>query len=191
MKLSEAKRTIRSRMRRMRRELPADERAVMDAALFRNITQSAWFEKADTLLLYASCGGEADTLAVLEYAFAHGRRLALPRCEADGQMRFWLAESMDSLQHGAYGILEPTGTVQAEITERTVCFVPGLAFTHQGERLGQGGGYYDRFMQNYPYVQRIGICYAFQVMDVLPSEAHDERMHAIITEKTVEVCDGI
>lgn len=191
MDFSTEKKELRTRLRRLRREIPAEERAAMDAALFRNITQSPWYEKAELLLLYVSAGGEAGTLGVLEHALAQGKRVALPKCGTEGRMRFLMTARLESLRPGAYGIPEPTGTETAEITEKTVCFVPGISFTRQGNRLGQGGGYYDRFMQEYPFVYCIGICYDFQLLETLPSEAHDRCVQAIITEKTVEVCNGI
>lgn len=76
------------------------------------------------------------------------------------------------------------------LTSRTFCLVPGVAFTSDGHRLGQGGGYYDRFLAQNPFIRTAGVCYALQLTDSLPHAPHDRVMEAIITEQTVEVCHG-
>ncbi|MEI9894979.1 MAG: 5-formyltetrahydrofolate cyclo-ligase [Chthoniobacter sp.] len=61
--------------------------------------------------------------------------------------------------------------------------VPGLAFTRQGERLGRGGGFYDRYLALLPGTTRkIGVCFALQLVEALPTEPHDQPMDAIVTE---------
>ncbi len=191
MGLAEDKKALRTRLRRKRREMPEDVRKPLDDAIFRNVIQSRWFCDADTLLLYVSCGGEADTVRIIEEALRLGKRVAVPKCGEHGAMEFFLITGMDSLVAGAYGILEPTGTQKPDITPKTVCIVPAVAFTAKGERLGQGGGYYDRFLELHPQMQTIGICYSCMLLPELPCEAHDRRVDAVITESNVEVCHGI
>lgn len=191
MALVQEKQQLRTMLRKKRREIPDEERKRLDEAIFRNVTQSRWFCEADTLLLYVSCRGEADTVRILEYARELGKAVAVPKCGQDGCMEFYLIDGMHSLASGAYGILEPTGTELPEITPKTVCIVPAVAFTAAGERLGQGGGYYDRFLSRYPQLRTVGICYRCMLLPELPSEAHDRRVDAVITEETMEVCHGI
>ncbi len=191
MDIQAEKQALRSRMRAARRAVSPQKRAEMDKALLRNILTFPAYAQADILLLYVSAGGEAGTHALLEHALAEDRRIALPRCEAQGQMRFFLIDSLNDLQPGAYGIPEPVGNITPPITEHTLCLVPGVAFTPDGYRLGQGGGYYDRFLQKYPFIRTAGICYALQLTDSLPHAPHDRCMEAIITEQIVEVCNGI
>ena len=191
MGLAEEKKALRTRLRRKRREIPEDVRKPLDDAIFRNVTQSWWFCDADTILLYVSCGGEADTVRIIAEALRLGKKVAVPKCGEHGAMEFYLITGMDSLAAGAYGILEPTGTQKPDITPKTVCIVPAVAFTARGERLGQGGGYYDRFLELHPQMQTIGICYSCMLLPELPCEAHDRRVDAVITENNVEVCHGI
>ena len=62
--------------------------------------------------------------------------------------------------------------------------VPGLAFTKQGHRLGRGGGFYDRYLAQLPATTlKIGVCFAVQLVEALPSEPHDQRMNAVVTEE--------
>lgn len=186
MGLAEEKKALRTALRRRRREMPEQERRPLDDAIFRNVMQSGWFRSADTLLLYVSCGGEADTVRILAEALRLGKCVAVPKCGENGVMQFYCIGSMDELAAGAYGILEPTGTQQPVITSQTVCIVPGVAFTRRGERLGQGGGYYDRFLELHPMMQTVGICYSCMLQPELPCEAHDRRVDIVVTEENEE-----
>ena len=87
-----------------------------------------------------------------------------------------------TLQPGAFGIDEPGPDAAECLPERIdLVFVPGVAFTAQGERLGRGRGYYDRYLSQ-PGMQamKIGVCYAHQLVRTLPSELHDVVMDGVI-----------
>ena len=179
------KKQLRTLLRKQRREIPEDLRKQLDEGIFRNVTASEDFRKADTLLLYVSCKGEADTMRILSEAMRLQKKIAVPKCLENGAMQFFLIQSMEDLAPGAYGILEPTGTQMPQITADTVCFVPGVAFTKNGERLGQGGGYYDRFLEQHPTLRTVGICYSSMLLDTIPAEGHDKCVDAVITEETI------
>jgi 5-formyltetrahydrofolate cyclo-ligase len=67
--------------------------------------------------------------------------------------------------------------------EIDVILVPGLAFTRLGQRLGRGGGYYDRYLASLPAkTLKIGVCFGFQIVDALPTESHDQAVAAVVTE---------
>lgn len=179
------KKALRTKLRKARREIPDERRQMLDDGIFRNVTASEAFRKADTLLLYVSCKGEADTIRILAHALQLHKQVALPKCGENGAMEFYLIQSMEELSAGAYGILEPTGTQLPQITAHTVCFVPGIAFTQKGERLGQGGGYYDRYLERYPQLFTVGLCYSEMLLDTVPTQAHDRRVDAVITEHRI------
>lgn len=184
-KMLTEKQQLRTLLRKKRREIPEDLRKQLDEGIFRNVTASEEFCNADTLLLYVSCKGEADTMRILCEAMRLQKKIAVPKCFENGEMQFFLIQSMEELSPGAYGILEPTGTQIPQITKDTVCFVPGVAFTARGERLGQGGGYYDRFLEKHPTLRTVGICYSDMLLDTLPAEAHDRCVDAVITEEMI------
>lgn len=191
MELLAKKQRLRNELRKERKAIPSEIRQPLDDGIFQNFVQSPWYSDADTLLLYVSCGGEPDTIGLIPRALQDGKKVALPKCTAAGCMEFLRIQSMDELAPGAYGILEPVSCQKISITEKTVCVVPGVAFTPDGRRLGQGGGYYDRFLQDNPSVRTIGLCYQRMLLPDLPCEPHDKCVDAVITEKSVEVCDVI
>ena len=83
-------------------------------------------------------------------------------------MEFLETNSVRNLRPGPYGILEPAEGEVAEKLDVIIC--PGLAFTPEGARLGQGGGFYDRALARYPAARKIGVAFACQILPSLPCE---------------------
>ena len=85
----------------------------------------------------------------------------------------------------SFGILEPSDVIEIKHpSEIDVILVPGVAFTREGGRLGMGKGYYDRFLKQCTGV-KIGLAYHEQILDVIPTEAHDVDMDILITDETI------
>ncbi len=182
--MSAEKQILRQKMRLQRSQVPSEIRKEKDRLIFQNLIQEPAVLHADLLLAYASCGEEPDTWDFIRWGLEQKKRLALPRCEQNHQMRFFVINSLEDLQAGTHDILEPVTSQKAVLTEKSVCIVPGLAFTREGLRLGQGGGYYDRFLKNYPDLYTIGIAYDFMIQETLPCEAHDCQIQKMITDTT-------
>jgi 5-formyltetrahydrofolate cyclo-ligase len=94
-------------------------------------------------------------------------------------------DAVTGLTPGAHGIPEPDSSApQIDADTLDALLVPGVAFTRSGVRLGQGGGFYDRFIPKMrPDAPRIGLCHSWQVVDDLPAEPHDVRVTHVVTEK--------
>ncbi len=108
--------------------------------------------------------------------------LAYPRIIAPGKMVFYHTASLSSLHPGSFGILEPDPCFPiAAPDELDFILCPGLAFTQNGHRLGQGGGYYDRYLPKATQSQLIGICFTEQILDQLPVEDHDFHVSDLVT----------
>lgn len=105
----------------------------------------------------------------------------------DGAMTFHLCKKEDLVPSEAYGkeILCPP-TKDNEVSPDHL-LVPGLAFSRDGNRLGRGRGFYDRFISNYRGL-KVGICFAEQIIDDIPIEEHDEKMNVVITDKEIILC---
>lgn len=111
-------------------------------------------------------------------------RVVLPRVgdRADGtpEMEFFDYEQ-SSLVEGAYGITEPQGDKVCATEEIDLMIVPGVAFTREGARLGRGKGYYDRYLAREGFrAYTVGVCYACQLLQELPSEEHDRRVDIVV-----------
>jgi len=133
--------------------------------------------------LYFPSGSEAPTQGYARWFQAHGHVIALPRFGGrNAPMTFgqWL-DPYDNgdLEDGPFGILQPSDDAAEAFPD--ILFVPGVAFTPGGERLGQGGGHYDRWLAAHPGVPAFGLAWDCQIVDRLPLERHDARLQGVIT----------
>lgn len=166
----------------LRRKNIAD-RDEKDRLIFERIMSCDCVKNADSVLVYASYNGEVDTFRLIRKLLETGKPVFTPKCLEHGEMIFLRINSENDLVKGAYGILEPVGDIQPVITEKTVCIVPAVSFTANGERLGYGGGFYDRFLSKYPQICSVGICYEELVSVSLPCDRHDINVNYVLTEE--------
>lgn len=145
------------------------------------------WQKADTVLAFASLPDEPNTWPILQRALADGKRLLLPRVSGAGRMEWVEIPDLALLRQGAYGIPEPPGDLLAVCPpegDRTLLLIPCLAVRSDGVRLGRGGGYYDRFLAH-AKGKRLLLCPAALVLPDLPADGWDIRFSPdeILTEK--------
>jgi len=138
--------------------------------------------------LYAGVRGEVPTGRIREAYLAAGAKLYYPRVAGRGALAFYPHREGDGWERGPYGIPEPPRPRGSR--PRTGGFdlvvVPGVAFDRKGRRLGQGFGYYDRFLGALPEgVTRVGLAFWHQVVPEVPVDAWDVPVHALVTEEGV------
>lgn len=177
------KKELRKRIRSAIREMDSAERERSDDAIFKTVSALPEFKAARTVFAYFSVNGEVDTHRLIRAAAESGKRVALPVVLGDGQMYFAAAEC--ELSAGAfYGIPEPGPDAErVEPENGDIIIVPALCFDRQGYRLGQGGGYYDRWLELHPELFSVGLCRERFLQDSVPREAHDMRVRCVVTEK--------
>lgn len=179
------KQLLRARLRAERRAhvaaLPAATRALIllrpPAPLLAHMPEGA------VVGLYHATPVEAPTAGYARWFLENGRRIALPWFagrDAPMQFRAW-TDPFDSsdLEPGPWGALQPSGEADELVPD--VAFVPLLGFTAHGQRLGQGGGHYDRWLADHPATVPIGLAWDMQRLDSLPLEPHDRKLAAIVT----------
>lgn len=179
------KQRLRAKLRKLRSAhvaaLPDETRGLM--FLRPPAPVAAAVPEGSVVGLYRATPAEAPTRRYAEWFFEHGRTLALPwfaERGAEMEFRLWRdPHDEDGLEAGPYGMMQPLRDAP-EVTP-DITFVPLLGFTPRGERLGQGGGHYDRWLAANPRVQTIGLAWDCQLLDSLPAEAHDIRLGAVIT----------
>ena len=162
-----------------------------DAVITEKVLALYEVAEADNVLMFASFGSEVDTWDLARKLIDINKALAYPKCGKDGVMTFHIVNDTADLKEGAYGIPEPDSSLPCpDITARTVCIVPGLAFTEKGARLGYGGGFYDRYLSAHPQAKTVMAAFAVQETDQVPSDVHDRRMDAVVTEKELVRIDS-
>lgn len=169
-----------------RRALPAAQRAAANAALCARIAGLPCFAKADTLLLYAAFGGEADLSALAAQAQALGKTVAYPIC---GE-QFTLTAAVpgpDGWETGAYGIRTPilSRSVRLAPEELDLVLVPCTAFDAHCRRVGMGKGYYDRYLPRCPQAVWLGVAFEVQRVEATAVDATDQRLDGYVTERGI------
>lgn len=144
----------------------------------------ASWQPGTTVALFGGLKNEPDILSqIIPPLMAHGTRLAFFQIEGE-KMHALHILTVDDLQRGPMGIWEPKPHCPRIPPEQLdIIFVPGLAFTRDGRRIGRGGGYYDRYLGQPECTARlIGITTDLQLVNVIPTEGHDKHVQQIITE---------
>jgi 5-formyltetrahydrofolate cyclo-ligase len=154
--------------------------------LYTNLYSIPEFSSANTLMLYMSKQTEVPTKPIVSKLLDEEKNVILPRVDADTKtMNAYQIKSLEELEISMLEILEPK-LLYTPINPKDidVIIVPGVAFDISGNRLGRGGGYYDRFL-DLVSAPKIAICYDAQIAESLPSQAHDVKMDYIVTEKRI------
>jgi 5-formyltetrahydrofolate cyclo-ligase len=188
------KATLRRSYRSLRQSLSPTRVRELSEAAQRKLMESDPWRQARSIALYAAARGETQTQRLLEDAWQRECAVYLPRVTSadEGRMAFVRCSGKHELTIGAFGIPEPLPSLPAlppVIPQGTLdlMVIPGLAFDCRGVRLGQGGGFYDRFLLKAgDAFLRIGLCYAFQVAEALPCTPLDQRMDALCSENAFQ-----
>ena len=180
------KKEVRTLILRLRDTISVKDKAMADQSILAAILTSFVYTDASELLCYVSYKSEVDTISLIEKALADGKRVACPRMEqTPGCMNFYEITSLQDLQKNAYGILEPLGSVEMIPAEHTYMLMPGCVFDAAGNRIGYGGGYYDRYLSRYSELKHkaYGLFYEVQRVDAIQVEETDQKMQGYYTEK--------
>ncbi len=165
--------------------LPPGYQEGASAAICRRLLSLPELAAAGTVFGFYPGPGEPDILPVLEALLAGGRRVALPRCTSPGVMEARQVERLDQLSPGRYCIPEP-GPDRPLVPWNEVAFaiLPCVTADRAGNRLGHGGGYYDRFLAMAPEGMGAAVvCFASLMPRQVPTEAHDRPIPLVITEE--------
>jgi 5-formyltetrahydrofolate cyclo-ligase len=184
-----AKAELRARMRAILRALPAAFVADGTARILACLQQEPdrWLGPVNTaghaVALFGGIAGESDLLPLLPWLGQRGAIAVYFACRGDDLVPFAVADA-GQLVRGPFGIHEPGPAAEpVPFAALDVVLTPGLAFGDDGRRLGRGRAYYDRlFARPDLRARRIGIGFECQRLSVVPREAHDVRVQALVTE---------
>ena len=134
---------------------------------------------------YYPSNHEINDLEILNYFFIRGSTISLPQIKKKSQMEFYKWCKNDPLLINKYGIPEPETTIRVY---PDILFVPLVAFDEELNRLGYGGGFYDRYIQKLSKIKKVvkvGLAFSFQKLKKIPVNKHDKKLDIIITEKDI------
>lgn len=185
------KRAIRSAIQSQRTQLSSSDARDWSRAIQAQALGLAQYRAADAVALYSSINNEVATKEILDASLQLGKSVYFPRIEPDRALALIRVFSVLEFKPGQLGILEPTGEerLDANPSCRLVFFVPGIAFDAQGNRLGHGKGYYDRLLERFSVgTTLVGLAYELQVVEAVPCESWDRKVHLIVTERRIIDC---
>ena len=172
-----SKATLRRRYRHHRRGLSAEQQRRHAQA----VACTLWtrLRLADTVAVYIRMDGEIDLAPLIARCRRQGVAVAVPIL-ADGNMRFAAYAADEAMRRGRYGMLEPANAVPAR---PALVLTPLVAFDERGNRLGMGGGHYDRYFAAHPEARRVGVAHECQFAPALPVDPWDAPLAAVVTEQ--------
>lgn len=182
--MSFLKKDLRKEYRILRKEIL--NREDKEKLIIDSLVSSDFFRNADCIFLYCAYDGEINTEAVSQEAERLSIKTAYPFCvDRDGTMEFYFSLQSE-LKKGMYGIYEPDRDrcEKAVFSNKSLCIVPGVAFGRNGERLGFGKGYYDRFLESFNGIT-VGLSFEECLSDSIPMEEHDKKIDYLITDKKI------
>ena len=159
---------------------------------FSLYAQKEWVE-AKTIGITLSMENEVNTYPIIEKAWEEGKKVVVPKCNKETRMMsFRQISNFDQLETVYMNLREPIPALTEEVNadEIDLQIVPGVAYTERGERIGYGGGYYDRYLVHYKG-KTLSLAYSFQMVEHIPVEPFDKNVEKIITEKGTMVKNGL
>ena len=183
------KETMRAEVATRVKNLSATYCREADAAICRCVTQSEPYRKAKTVFCYVGRKQEIDTMALLRAVLRDGKALAVPLCLAEkGRMEARRIAGLGDLVSGRYGILAPKLSCPVIAPEEIdLAIVPCCTGNATGQRLGYGGGYYDRYLLKTKCPTMLLCRHQLERSDI-PVEPHDVRLDYFVTERGVVIC---
>lgn len=178
------KKELRKQLKHKRDLLSLEEIENNSTIIFERLLRDTPFITKKCVLSYVDYKNEVKTGRLINYCFNSDTRIATPKVN-NSVMDFYYIHSFDDLKPGTYGILEPDTEQICIPDQNTVILMPGLAFDLNGGRVGYGGGYYDRYLNKYPDILKIAVCFDFQIVDQIDCEETDIKPDYIVTEKKI------
>jgi len=180
MELAQKKRRLRSEMKEIVGFVAGkSERSEL---LLKSILDLKLLEDASLIAIFIPMEDEVDTIPLIEYCWKNKIVVTVPEIIQNHHERFVLRQwkKSDHLYETKHGIFHPKNSKVYDLSEADAIFVPGLAFTKEGVRLGRGMGFYDRLLSQYKG-RKIGLCFKEQVKESLPSDQRDITVDKVVT----------
>lgn len=179
----EEKKQLRSIVRRLEQNLSERYLQTSSAAIAAHLLAMPEYQAAETVFCFVGIASEIDTQPILQDVLSSGKQLCVPLCTTPGHMELREVSDLCQLHPGSFGLPEPAGDAPVVcIDDVDLAIIPCLTCNHQGQRLGKGGGYYDRFLAHYRG-GTVLLCREKLIRDEIPVEPHDYPIPWVLTEK--------
>ena len=179
------KNLIRKQMKQLRADMTRTERFEKSMQIFEQLITVPEFKRADRIYTYVSMDNEIDTIMLIDYSLSLEKRVFVPRVSGK-DMEFYEISDISELNPGYRGIYEPDINGKEPDYSRTGCMcMPGLAFDRSYNRIGYGGGFYDRYLSVENKLYKAALAYEAQLLESIPAQDGDVRPDMIVTEESI------
>jgi 5-formyltetrahydrofolate cyclo-ligase len=188
-RMVEEKRVLRKEMLRQLKKQTEESKKQKSIRIRSSLFQQKEWLEANVIGITISLPYEVDTIAIIEEAWRQGKTIVVPKCHpATREMTFYRITSFSEVEESYSHLLEPIveKTTSYESKDIQLLILPGVAFTKDGERLGYGGGYFDRYLMTYTS-RHLALAYECQLVDRLPVDTYDKTMMKVITEENIYI----
>ncbi|WP_246588628.1 5-formyltetrahydrofolate cyclo-ligase [Pelorhabdus rhamnosifermentans] len=188
--LSTGKRSLRKSLLARRRQILPDDWQRLSESVVKSLINWPNFLQAQTIMAYMAMKDEVLLQSLIETAWKLGKRVVVPKMTGEfGQMNAVAIDSCSSWTVAAFGIQEPLDAPVVNPHAIDLVLLSGVAFDRQGNRLGMGGGYYDRFLSDTPQALVVGVTVSKQLVAHIPMDTYDRPVDVVITEKGFIYCN--
>lgn len=182
------KQQLRQQIRTQLGKMTDQQRSEASQKACKTLIDMPEFQNANTIMAFLSLPHEIDTAPFILYAWQHSKMVAVPKIS--WQQRHMMPVQITSLETGiateAGGLRNPVIGVPVPLEDIDLIIAPGLAFDNNGNRLGRGGSYYDRFFSNERLrAIKCGFSFAEQIVETVPTFEHDKPVDMLVTEQGV------
>ncbi|HGJ7790723.1 5-formyltetrahydrofolate cyclo-ligase [Streptococcus pneumoniae] len=172
---------LRKKILQEMKALSQEQKQAIDQALIERLLQHPFYQEAKVIATYLSFPHEFQTQELLEQALKDGKKVLIPKTYPKGRMDFVVYDPQQ-LVKTSFGLLEPQGNLEVvDASQIDLIHVPGLAFTMKGYRIGYGGGYYDRYLEQFAG-HTMSTVYPCQIRDFSP-ENHDIPVQEVLIDE--------
>lgn len=195
------KKELRAFIRNQKKLLSDIEVVSRSKIVLDKLYSSEYYKQSQDIYTYVNYNQEISTIFLIEEALKCGKNVYVPKVFGD-KMEFFKINSIIELKPGAYGILEPDVDITSQnITKdcmkdnndkesanpkaNNLMIMPGLAFDLNHNRIGYGGGFYDRYLNDNPIFYKIALCFDFQVVDLIETDEYDIPVDLVISESKI------
>jgi 5-formyltetrahydrofolate cyclo-ligase len=180
--------TLRTNAKRARRTLDADVRCAASRRITEKFLNSRYFLSSQSIACYLATWDEVDTSAIIERAWRANKRIFAPVIDTQGEMTFNTLRPETTLVRNRFGLWEPESALQIEPSELDVVVTPLVAFDHDCNRIGMGGGYFDRAFaflksrQTWLRPKLVGLAFDCQKVEKIAPNPWDIRLYRVFSE---------
>lgn len=182
----ENKKLLRNKILDIRNSIDKCTKEAMDSEIYNKLINSDLYSNAKNIFIYLSFGSEVETKEIINKALEDNKKIYIPKIyKKDKSMKAIRLKSFNELTENSMGILEPINDNDyIDKKEIDLIFIPGIVFDLNGNRIGYGGGYYDRYLEDIKEISnKLVLAYNIQIVDYIETEPHDIGFDFIITDK--------